>query len=150
MPPFDTIHILNRVLAVLCKSFPQYVMYSRPYIPRSQQQVLDTFEEIARDQTMLAERISQEVLEAGGVPQMGAFPMEFTDTHDLSIKHLLREAIRYQQGYTAILEECRDELSSSPMAHALVEEAVGMAKGHLESLEELLSDGASKQPAVVG
>ena len=150
MPPSDTVHILNRVLAVLCKSFPQYIMYSRPYIPRTRQQVLDTFEEIASDQTMLAERISQLVFDAGGLAQLGDFPMEFTDTHDLNINHLLREAIRYQREEVATLQVCRDALTLAPTARALVEEAVGMAKGHLESLEELPSNGAPKQPAVVG
>ena len=150
MLPPDTNHILNRVLAVLCKSFPQYIRYSRPYIPRSRQEVLDTLEEIANDQTVLAERISQQVAEAGGLPQLGNFPMEFTDTHDLSINHLLREAIRYQREEIATLEACRDKLSFAPTARALVEEAVGMAKGHLESLLELPANGAPKQPAVVG
>jgi bacterioferritin (cytochrome b1) len=150
MPASDTIYILNRVLAVLCKSFPQYIMYSRPYIPRSRQQVLDTFQDIASDQTMLAERISQLVFDLGGLAQMGAFPMEFTDTHDLSVDHLHREAVRYQREDIAHLQECRDELATAATARALVEEAVGMAKGHLQSLEELHSDGAAKQPTVVG
>jgi len=150
MLPPDTNHILNRVLAMLCKSFPQYLMYSRPYIPRSRQEVLDTMEMIASDQSMLAERISQQVAEAGGLPQMGFFPMEFTDTHDLNINHLLREAIRYQREEIAALESCRDQLSLAPTARALVEEAVGMAKGHLETLLELPTSGANKQPAVVG
>jgi bacterioferritin (cytochrome b1) len=149
MPPSDTIHILNRVLAVLCKSLPQYIQYSRPYIPRSRQQVLDTFADIAQHQTMLAERISQLVFDLGGLAQMGAFPMEFTDTHDLSVDHLLQEAIGYQREDIANLQACRDELTSNPTARALVEEAIGMEKGHLESLEELLND-APKQPAVVG
>jgi len=151
MTPPDTTHILNRVLAVLCKSFPQYVHYSRPYIPPNRQEVLDTFEEIVNDQTMLAERISEQVSEAGGLPQLGNFPMEFTDTHDLNIDHLLREAIRYQREEIAALETCRDALSIDSTPRALVEEAVGMAKGHLESLEELpANSGAPKQPAVVG
>lgn len=151
MTPPDIIHILNRVLAVLCKSFPQYLRFARPYIPHSRQEVLETFEQVARDQTMLAERISKQVSEAGGLPQLGNFPMEFTDTHDLSIDHLLREAIRYQREEIATLETCRDELPQDSTARALVEEAVGMAKGHLESLEELPSNGgAPRQPAVVG
>lgn len=150
MPASDIVHILNRVLAVLSKSFPQYILFSRPYIPRSRQQVLDTFEEIAADQTMLAERISQCVFDAGGLAQMGAFPMEFTDTHDLSVDHLLREAIRYQHEDIANLQQCRDELTGAATAHALAEEAVGMAKGHLESLEELRTNGAPKHAAAVG
>lgn len=148
MPPSDTISVLNRVLAMLYKSFPQYVMYSRPYIPPSRQNVLETFQDIANDESMLADRISEQVADAGGLPDMGSFPMEFTDTHDLSIDYMLREAIRYQREEIAMLEACRDELSLAPMARALVEEAVGMEKGHLESLEELPANGASKTPAV--
>jgi bacterioferritin (cytochrome b1) len=150
MPPADTIHILNRVLAVLFRSFPQYIRYSRPYIPPSRRQVLEAFEDIAEGQSMLAERISQLVFDLGGLAQTGAFPMEFTDTHDLSVDHLLREVIRYQREDIATLQQCRDELTTGTNARALVEEAVGMEKGHLESLEELLRDGVAKQPAVVG
>lgn len=149
MSSHQTISVLNRVLAMLYKSFPQYVMYSRPYIPPSRQIVLETFEEIANDESMLADRLSQQIADAGGLPDTGSFPMEFTDTHDLSIDHLLREAIRYHREEIAMLESRRDELFMAPMARALVEEAVGMAKGHLESLEELSTHGASKTPAVV-
>jgi bacterioferritin (cytochrome b1) len=149
MPPPDTISVLNRVLAMLYKSFPQYIMYSRPYIPPSRHSVLETFQEIANNESMLADRISEQIADANGLPDTGFFPMEFTDTHDLSIDYMLREAIRYQREEIAMLEACRDELSLAPMAGALAEEAVGMGKGHLESLEELIAGDASKQTSAV-
>ncbi len=33
MSSIDTIHVLNRVLEILERSFPQYLRYARPYIP---------------------------------------------------------------------------------------------------------------------
>jgi hypothetical protein len=46
-------------------------------------------------------------------------------------------AIAYQQQDIAEIEQCVDALRLAPMAHALAEEALGMAKGQLESLREL-------------
>jgi hypothetical protein len=34
MPSPDTINVLNRVLEILERSFPQYLLYARPYVPR--------------------------------------------------------------------------------------------------------------------
>jgi len=145
-PSPDTIDVLNRVLVILVRSFPQYLRYARPYIPPGRESVMEAIHEIVSGQEALAERISDYISEAGGLPDHGKFPIEFTDTHDLEIDYLIREAIGYQKQDIANLEECVDQLRLAPAAQSLAAEALGMAKGHLESLEELMtpSTGSTK------
>jgi hypothetical protein len=137
MPSNDTIESLNRVLVSLTRSFPQYLRYARPYIPAGRENVLATINEIAAGQDALGERIGQFIFQAGGLPDAGRFPIEFTDTHDLAIDFLIQEAIGYQKEDIARLQECVDALRLAPGAQSLAAEALGLAKGHLESLVEL-------------
>jgi hypothetical protein len=143
MPSPDTIEILNRVLVLLTRSFPQYLRYSKPYIPPGREDVLDTIREIAAGQDRLAERISHNIFESGGLPDPGRFPIEFTDTHDLAIDFLTREAIGYQKEDVASLQQCVDALRLAPAAQSLAAEALGLTKGYLRSLEELHVRGNS-------
>jgi hypothetical protein len=136
-PSPDTIEALNRVSVLLQKSFPQYLQYARPYIPAGRETVSEIINDIVTGQNGLAERIANFISESGGLPDPGRFPIEFTDTHDLDIDFLVREATCYQKEDIANLEECVEQLRLAPAAQSLAAEALGMAKGHLESLEEL-------------
>ena len=141
----DTIDVLNRVLVRLQRSFPHYLAWARPYIPHGREKVMETLREIVSCQDMLAERIGQFIFESGGLPDAGRFPIEFTDTHDLDIEFLLREAIGYQNEDIEGLQECVEQLRIAPAAQSLAAEALGMAKGHLQSLEELAQPPTSTQ-----
>ena len=137
MPSNNTIDILNRVLVLLTRSFPQYLHWARPYIPPGRENVTETIDQIVIGQNSLADRISQYIFESGGMPDSGRFPIEFTDTHDLAIDFLIQEAIVYQKEDIAKLHEFAESLRLAPAAQALASEALGLAKGNLESLEEL-------------
>lgn len=129
---------LSQLLWLMSKSFPQYVRYSRPYIPSGREMEFETLVGIAADQDILAERVSQLLMDAGAPLRSGEFPMEYTDTHDLGIDYQVRSAIEYQEQDIATLEQIIKELEPFPMARPLAEEALGMAKGHLEALHELV------------
>lgn len=147
MPTNDSIDVLNRLLAILERSFPQYLKYARPYVPTGREGVWETIDEIVAGEDALAERVSRLIFASGGLPEPSEFPIEFTDTHDLDIDYLIREAIGYQRQDIADLERLADSPNLSPAARALAAEALGMAKGHLESLEELA--GKSCEPTIV-
>jgi hypothetical protein len=140
----DTVAVLNRVLAILRRSFVQYVRYSRPYIPRSRARAMETLNRIAAEQDALAERVVDEIIDSAGLPDYGEFPMEFTDTHDLGIDYLIREAVGYQRQDIADLDAIAATPNLSPPAKSLVSESVAMAKRHLAALEELAN---GKSPA---
>ena len=137
MASTTTIEVLNRVLAILCRSFPQYLQFSRPYVPSGNDQILETLEEIVSGQNALADRVARLIEESGGLADRGEFPMAFTDAHDVEIHFAIARAVDYQQQDIASLAECTRELGLAPAALSLAEEARGMPKGHLESLQEL-------------
>jgi hypothetical protein len=104
---------------------------------------MQTVETIASGQDLLAERVAQQVSEAGGLPDHGDFPIEYTDTHDLDIDYLVAEAIDCLKQDISELTQCVDALRLAPSAQSLASEALGLAKGHLEQLEKLPIDPAA-------
>jgi hypothetical protein len=137
MMTVDAIRQLNRLLAIHCKSFIQYLRWSKPHVPPGHDEELETLASIAADQDALAERISRLVIDAGGLPRSGEFPMEFTDLHDLDIDFLVAAAEKYQEHDLKAVQQVVDSLTGAPAARAIAEEALGMSKGHLDLLREL-------------
>jgi hypothetical protein len=137
MPSTETTDVLNRVLAILERSFTQYLRYARPYVPPGRENIAQSLAEIVAGQDALALRVSQMISEAGGLPDNGDFPIEYTDSHDLSIDYLVQEAIDGQRQDIADLSRCVEALRLAPSAQSLASEALGLAKGNLETLEEL-------------
>jgi hypothetical protein len=143
MPSSDTINVLNRVLAILERSFPQYLRYARPYIPPGRENIMQTIDQIVAGQDALAARVSEQIFESGALPDHGEFPIEFTDTHDLAIDFLLLEAVDCLKQDVADLQACADALRLIPNAQSLASEALGMTKGHLELLQQLAVSSAA-------
>jgi hypothetical protein len=139
----DTIFWLNRLLAIHCKSFPQYMRWSRPYVPAGRGEELESVFAIAQDQDVLADRISRMIVDADARPRTGEFPMEFTDLHDLNLDYLLLLAVRYQEQDVVAIQQLVERLQTAPAARAIAEEALGMAKGHLDTLRELAQPKAA-------
>jgi len=136
--------LLNRLLAIVGRSFPQYLQYSRPYIPPGRSSLFEAVEAIAADQNVMVERISQLISDAEATPRYGEFPMEYTDLHDLDIDFLVGSAAKYQEQDVTSIGNIAEELRLAPAAQSLAEEALGMAKGHLDSLRELLPEATAK------
>ncbi|QDS98711.1 hypothetical protein [Adhaeretor mobilis] len=139
----ESITSLNRLLAIQCRSFPQYLQWSRPYVPRGREEIMETILTIVADQDAIADRISHMLQESNGWTRTGDFPMEFTDLHDLNIDFLLNAAVNYQEQDVEIIDSLVQQLSTSPAAKAVAEESLGMAKGHLDLLRELLPTSAA-------
>jgi bacterioferritin (cytochrome b1) len=135
----ESIAALNRVLATALRSFPQYLRWSRPWVPPGHERVLEALERIVSEQDAMAERVYDAIDDLGGLPDTGEFPVEFTDTHDLSIDYMLREAVGYGQQDVANLEPVAKLTNLAPHAEPLVAEAINMAKRHLATLEGLVS-----------
>jgi len=133
----DAVDVLNRVLVILRRSFVQYVRYARPFTPPGREHALEAFHKIAEEQDALAERVNNEIVDAGGWPDSGDFAMEFTDTHDLAIDYMIQGAIGYQRQDIAALDKLVTGAQGHHRAHALAAEAAKLAKKHLELLEQL-------------
>jgi hypothetical protein len=136
-------HALNRLLTVLERSLPMYLSYASPWTRRGDEKAVQALEHIVAEQKRLAERASELVLEHGPI-DMAEFPIEFLDMHDLSLDFLLSKLVEYQKRDVTALEQCAADLQSDRRAAAVAEEALGAARGQLETLEELRAElGAS-------
>lgn len=131
---------LNRLLTLLTRSFPMYLTYARPYVAPGDRPAMEALQQIAADQTHLSQRVVNFLLSNEGRIETGEFPMEFTDANDLSVGFIVHRAIGYQKQDLTAIEQIIDELRLFPLAAALAEEALGLAKGHLQTLEELVHD----------
>ncbi|MFV2066330.1 MAG: hypothetical protein ACC645_05070 [Pirellulales bacterium] len=131
--------ILNRLLAIHRGSFAMYLAQAAPWTRASDAPAAEAVQHLVADQKALIERIGKAILQQGGCPADGEFPMDFTDMHDLSLSYLIGVAIDYQKADIRAIEQCVGALRTAGSACPLAEEALGQAKGHLESLEELVN-----------
>ncbi len=137
-----TLEVLNQLLVIHSSSFLVYLAQASPWIRSSNQNAVETLRRIVDDQRAMIDRLSESILDLDGTPERGEFPMEFTSYNDLSLEYVVRLAVEHQRADTTSIEQCVEYLRSRGAACPLAEEALGLAKGHLETLEELAADHA--------
>jgi hypothetical protein len=135
MPTLDRVATLNRLLQIHYRSLPMYLASARPWVAPGQENAAEALDLVVADEKRMVEKITQELLAAGADIDVGEFPMTYTDLHDLSVEYLLKEVVESQRHDVAAIEDCVVALRGEPLA----QEALGAAKGHLESLEEAMS-----------
>jgi hypothetical protein len=145
VPTADRNALLNRLLQIHTTSLPMYLASAKPWVPRGHEKDAQTLALIIADQQRMAQRLTDEILDSEGTIEPGEFPMTYTDLHDLSVDYLLKALAKSQQSDLAEIEDCARQLGGDPVA----QEAVGAAKAHLESLEELLAEPVHT-PAAIG
>ncbi len=132
--------LLNRMIAIHARSLPVYLTYAKPWSSTSQAEPQEVLAMIAEDQHLTVERLADEVQEQGGTLQFGAFPTEFTGFHDVSIDFAVAECARRQAADIVEIDGMLDELARDAALRPLAEETLGAAKGHLETLNELMQN----------
>jgi hypothetical protein len=139
----NAVESLNRLLALHSCSLPSYLASARPYARRGDEKAREVLAHIHVDHRLMVDQIATAIAQEGGTPDFGAYPMEYTDLHDLAIEFIIgRVSEQFGKDIVAI-EACIAELADHPRGRSLAQEALGAAKGHLESLEELVSSHAS-------
>ena len=129
--------VLNRLYAIHNRSLPKYISYARPWPGPGAEEAWKTIELIVADQLRTIERLG-EMLDACNCPvAAGEYPMSYTGLNDLSIEYLIERMIEQQKRDISNIELCVEQLNLAPMAQTLAKEALGAAKGHLDSLVEL-------------
>ncbi len=134
--------LLNRLLAIESRSFAQYLQYSKPYVTPGRENLVEAIHSVVTDQNGLSDRISQMLIDSHWPLRTGEFPMEYTDLHDLEIGFLVNSAIGYLRQDIEEIGNLVEQLQMAPAAKSLAEEALGMAKGHLDTLKELVAEEA--------
>lgn len=140
MNSVDTIAVLNRLRVIHNRSLPTYLSYAVPWSQAGGESAAETLALVANDHKTMVDRLGQLILENGGVTEPGSFPLEFTSLHFLSLDFLVQKLIESQQKTIQEIGDCVEQLRLSPSTQAVAQEALGEAKGHLESLKELVTD----------
>lgn len=143
----SSLEILNRLVVLHNRSLPRYLSEARPWTQPRDEAAWETLLQIAADQKAVVDRLGQMILDRGGVVELGEYPLQFTAKHDLSLEFLLRELVADQRRDVAVIEQSVGQLESDAMARAVAQEALGEAKGHLESLEGLARELAATPSA---
>lgn len=138
-----TISTLNRLVALHNRSLASYLSYASPTWKLGDEQAKQTLDLITAQQKEVVDRIGPLIDEAGGIVDYGAYPMSFTGLHDLSSEYLIGQLILDQQRIVSAIEDGVRELSGDATACELAQEALGMAKGHLDLLTELKPSAAA-------
>jgi hypothetical protein len=85
--------------------------------------------------------VAEAIAARGGRPNPARFPTEFAAKNDLSLRFLLPAIIDLQREEVAAIELCVARLEGESALHALAEEILGNAKGHLDILVGVMRDG---------
>jgi hypothetical protein len=133
----EVVDQLGRLLQTLCRSLPMYLQEARPWTRHDDGPIEAALGCLASDQKTLAQRVADAIVEQGGQPDPGCFPVEFAAINDLSIDFFLQKTIGTQQQDAATIKECADRLAEVPLLHSLAEEIYGNAQGHLDTLQQL-------------
>lgn len=133
------IDLLNELLSIEYRSLPMYLTYASPWKHTGDERAAEVLSHIVADQQQMASRLAEEILARGGAPDVGDFPMVFTDMHDLSLDYLLKDLASWQQRDVARVEQIVSRLERDRAARELAQEVLGAERAHLEALQELVS-----------
>jgi hypothetical protein len=137
MPQPSSLDVLNRLLRIVFRSLPMYLVNTSPWIARDDGRAEAVLHQIVADAKHYAQKIADAILDRNGVLEHGSFPIEFADVHDLSLDYLIVDLIDAQRRDIAAIEQCVKLLEQDRASKALAEEVLGNARGHLEALDEL-------------
>ena len=137
------INVLNHLLAIHNRSLPVYLRSARPWTGRNGEAGLALLDSIADAHFAMVDSLSSMIIELHGAIRHGEFPHRFADWHDLSLSYMLDKCILLQKLDIERITKCVEWLEGAPRAKALAQEALGEAKAHLESLEELTGKQAA-------
>jgi hypothetical protein len=138
MNSVDSTTVLNGLIAMHNRTLPMYLANAtRAWYSENDTHAREVLDAIAADQQATVERLGQLVMREGRPVEMGGFPIQFTSLHDLSLDYLIKKTIELQQRDISLIETAIQSLEDGSDEQALGEEALGAAKGHLESLNEL-------------
>jgi hypothetical protein len=136
----DVANELNRLLHTLSRSLAAYVDEIKPWSLAGHGQVWTAIERLAADSRSYAERLARAIVDAGGQPKPGVYPLAFARLNDLSLEFFLREIIAVLKSDQAVVRQCIDTLARVPAARALAEEIYGNLQGHMEILEKVAAE----------
>lgn len=120
-----------------------YLLSAPPHRQYGDEKAWEAITNVINDQSLMINKLADFVEELGGTPYHGEFSMDFTGMHDLSMDHILQNVVERLQCEVEWMKQLSGQLDvDETTARALVQEAIGAAKGHLDSLDDCA--GAAK------
>lgn len=139
--------ILNRLLVIHNRSLPTYLKSAVPWWQDHGAHEQAVFAQIVADQQHIVARAGALIAAKHGRVNSGEFPISFAALHDLAGEFLTLRMLDYQRRSVAAIEKITDQLADLPREHALAQQALGMARAHLDMLGELVRHAAPQQIA---
>jgi len=130
--------VLNQLLHLLCRGLPSYLTEAKPWSQPEHQSLCNAMANLVEDRQMYADRVAKAILDRGGYPDPGQFPLEYTSLNEVSMEYLVHELIDSLRADMEILQGYSAQLAEIRPLHALVEEIIGNTKGHREILEKVI------------
>ncbi len=133
MTDSTVLHELTELVRLHRYSLLRYIADADPY---GDPGVLESLRQMGDMQDATAGRLESLILDRDGPLPTGDYPAEFAAYHDLSLDYLLPLVTAHQRALVQRIEDALPHLTRDAEARAVVEEALGEAIGHLETLEE--------------
>jgi hypothetical protein len=134
------VSVLNRLLQTLSRSLGLYAEEVKPWSLAAHEPVWTAIGRLAADSRMYSQRVAEAIIEQGGQPTPGTYPLKFATLNDLGWEFFLREIILQLKRDQKVIGQCTADLAVLPACHALAEEAYGNLQGHIEQLEKLAAE----------
>ena len=134
-----TSHLLMQLLVHQYRSLPIFLTEAVPWTHRGDENATRVLLDIVEGQRDLSPRIAAELQQRGCPIDTGEYAMDFLDLHFLSLDFFLQRLVETQKNEVESIGRIAEQLDGDPAAYVLAKEALGAAKGYLESLTELTS-----------
>lgn len=117
----------------------QYVGDSWPWTHRGDREAQELVNSIMADERRWAERLATMIIERGGVPRMGSYPLEFTNSnlHYLALDYILRRLAEYLEHNIAAQRVDLSAAAGDPALQVLLGQLIERKGGQIEALRKL-------------
>ena len=135
----NSLSILERNFRRECRSLTQYVGESWPWTHRGDREAQELVHSIMADERRWAEQLAALVTERGGVPRMGSYPLQFTNSnlHYVALDYMLRRLADYLEHEIADLRADLSAATGDPALQTLMRQMIERKGGQIEALRKL-------------
>jgi hypothetical protein len=135
----NSLPILERTFRRECRSLTQYVGESWPWTHRSDREAQELVHSIMADERRWAEQLAALITDRGGVPRMGSYPLEFTNSnlHYVALDYMLHRLAEYLEHNIAALRADVGATSDDPALQTLLGQMIERKGGQIEALRKL-------------
>ncbi|MBM4003718.1 MAG: hypothetical protein FJ295_10590 [Planctomycetes bacterium] len=146
----NAVDLLNRLVAMHCRSLPVYLADTTPWGRPGQSDTLKVIREMAADHLATVDLLAELISESGERVETGGFPLVFTCYNDLSLDFLVRKTLEFQERDLREIDDFIAQLADAPRALALAQEIRGSALAHIDALDEIIRGGTPADSSSTG